>query len=150
MWTFKHPDWKAINSHKRRLFLQKLTDQLVENKIQRRITRERLSQAAKHALQLTGYSLTQEVGRQSTTIRLPKKNDATSAQEISTERPWMCAVSLIKTFVRYILTELRLHYARIASNLTFNRTFLIFTFCVVKRKTETKTLTIFRRCQIVK
>ena len=73
LWTFKHSNRKAGKSHKGRLFLQKLTDQLVENKIQRRITRGRLSQAAKRALQQIGYSLTQEVGRQITTTRVPKR-----------------------------------------------------------------------------
>ena len=34
-WTFKHQNWKASKSHKRRLFLQKLTGQLVEDKIER-------------------------------------------------------------------------------------------------------------------
>ena len=73
LWTLKHSNWKVGKSHKRTLFLQKLTHQLVENIIQRRIIRGRLSEAAKHALQLIGYSLRQEVGRQTTTIRAPKR-----------------------------------------------------------------------------
>ena len=51
LWTSKNPNWEGRKLHKRRLFLELLSDQLVEGEIQQ-IAKGGLRQSAKHALLL--------------------------------------------------------------------------------------------------
>jgi hypothetical protein len=57
-WTAKNSEWKQNNTHKRRLFLRGLSEELVEDHIQRRLQNPQAMQAqVKFALKALGFQL---------------------------------------------------------------------------------------------
>ena len=120
LWTSKNPNWEGRKLHKRRLFLELLSDQLVEGEIQRRIARGGLRQSAKHALLLIEYPLKENreagLSTTSTQSRALKRKRCHICPRGNDRKTPMCATNVTKMFALLIRSVSKQLYAMIASN----------------------------------